>query len=90
MEQDPILQIEKMVKEIHDNVSHYTNPVLKKYPLIFAFLVTFSFAAILHSFELITDETPIIKEHPYYLMLAGVLVLILTGTLYKKLEKGEE
>lgn len=90
MEKDPILEIERMIKDIHDNVSHYTNPVLRKYPLIFAFLVTFSFAAILHAFELITDETPIIKEHPYYLMLAGVLVLILTGTLYKKLEKGEE
>ncbi len=90
MEKDPILETEKMIREIHDSVSSYTHPVLSKYPLLFAFLVTFSFAAILHSFGLIIDETRVLREHPYYLMLAGILVLILTGTLYKKLEKGGE
>lgn len=89
MEKDPILEIEKMIREVHDSVSHYTNPVLRKYPLIFAFSVTFSFAAILHAFELIADETPFIHDHPYYLMFTGIAVLVVTGTLYKKLEKGE-
>ncbi|MFZ2522950.1 MAG: hypothetical protein WAW92_01025 [Minisyncoccia bacterium] len=90
MEKDPILETEKMIREIHDGVSSYTNPVLRKYPLIFAFLVTFSFSAILHSFGLIIDDVPLLREHPYYLMLVGILVLILTGTLYKKLEKAGE
>ncbi len=90
MDKDPILEIERMVKEMHDSISHYTYPVLRRYPLIFAFLVTFSFAAILHAFDLITDEVPIIREHPYYLMLSGILVLMLTGTLYKRLEKSSE
>lgn len=89
-EKDPIQEIEKMIREIHDSVSGYTNPVLRRYPLIFAFLVTFSVAAILHGFELVTDEIPFIHNNPYFLILAGIVILILTGTLYKKLEKGGE
>lgn len=90
MDKDPILEIERMVKEMHDGISQYTNPVLKRYPLFFAFLVTFGFAAILHAFDLITDEIPFVEEHPYYLLLSGVVVLVLTGALYKRLEKSSE
>ncbi len=89
MEKDPILNIERLVKEIHDGAGKYTQPVLKRYPLLFAFLLTFSFAAILHGFDLLTDEYVVIKENPEILIICGVLILFITGTLYKHLEKGE-
>lgn len=86
MERDPILEIEKMIRGLHDEASKYTKPVLQRYPLLFAFLLTFSLAAILHGFELITDEMPMFREHPWSLVVIGAAALLLTGTLYKLLE----
>ncbi len=90
MEKDPILEIERLVKKIHDEAGRYTKPVLNRYPLLFAFLLTFSLAAILHGFELLTDEMPLFREKPWLLMVIGVVMLFFTGTLYKLLENAKE
>jgi hypothetical protein len=89
MERDPILEIEKIIKSVHDGAGSYTKPVLKRYPLLFAFLLTFSLAAVLHGFEIMTDEIEIFHTHPFLLMLIGTFALVLTGTLYKLLEKDD-
>lgn len=86
MEKDPIQQVESLVKEVHNTAGKYTQPVLRRYPLLFAFLIVFSAAAILDGFRLYTDEIPLFKEHPTVLIGVGVLALLLTGKLYKSLE----
>lgn len=86
-DKDPIKKIEEMVKEIHDRAGEITKPVLSRYPLLFAFLLTFSLASILHGFNGFIDQIPFFDEHPLYLILAGVIVLTITGTLYKLLKK---
>jgi len=35
------------------------------------------------------QEIPIFKNSPVVMLVAGILVLVVTGTLYKKLNKGE-
>lgn len=90
MERDPILEIERLLKDLNDRAGSFTRPVLNRYPLLFAFLLTFSVAAILHGFELFTDEIPVLREHPWYLIVLGSFLLFITGTLYKKLEKDSE
>jgi hypothetical protein len=90
MERDPIQDLEKMVRQLQDKAGTYTKPVLQRYPLLFAFLLTFSVAAILHGFELATDEMEIFHTHPTLLILLGIIALLLTGTLYKILEKTPE
>ena len=90
MEKDPIQEIEKKIRNIHDEAGRYTKPVLQRYPLLFAFLLTFSLAAILHGFELFTDEIPAFHEHPLSLIGIGVVALLLTGTLYKILESDKK
>ena len=87
MKKDPIQLIERMVKEVHDTAGKYTRPVLSRYTLLFAFLIIFSIAAILHGFEIFTDEIPLFREHPSILIFIGVLALLLTGKLYQSLEK---
>jgi hypothetical protein len=89
MEKDPIKRIEDMVRDMHDGAGKYTQPVLKRYPLLFAFLLTFSFAAILHGFELWADQIEIFEKYPSILISIGIVALFLTGTLYKVLRKGE-
>ena len=83
---DPILEAERKARELHDTAGKYTQPVLKRYPLLFAFLLVFSFAAILHGFELLADQFEIINTHPTLLILIGAVVLFLTGRLYKSLK----
>lgn len=85
--EDPIQNVERLVRETHDRVEKYTKPVLVRYPLIFSFLLVFSVAAILHGFDMLADQTEIFSRHPSLLILAGVVLLFLTGTLYKSLEK---
>lgn len=89
-EKDPVREIERIIKELHDKAGNYTKPVLSRYPLLFAFLLTFSVAAIMHGFELLTDKMPIFYEYPMLLIAIGVVALFLTGTLYKLLEKNPE
>jgi len=86
---DPIKKAEEIVREVHDSAGKYTQPVLRRYPLLFSFLILFSAAAILHGFELWSDHFSLVKEHPAYLILVGVIALFITGTLYKFLGKNK-
>jgi hypothetical protein len=89
MEKDPIKKLEDIAKDIHDLAGKHTQPVLSRYPLLFAFLLTFSAAALFHGFELWADSIALFHEHPTILMLIGAVILGLTGTLYKSLQKHE-
>ncbi len=84
---DPILEAEKMVKEMHDSAGKYTQPVLRRYPLLFSFLIVFSAAAILHGFELLIEDMGLFQRHPAYLILIGASLLFFTGMLYRSLDK---
>jgi hypothetical protein len=84
---DPIAKIEQIAKEAHTEAGKYTQPVLRRYPLMFAFLSAFSLAAILHGFGMVVDQVDIFKNHPSLLIALGAVTLFFTGTLYKSLEK---
>lgn len=86
---DPILRAEEIAREVHDSAGRYTQPVLRRYPLLFSFLIVFSVAAILHGFEMVTEEMIIFKEYPSVLILLGAVALFLTGMLYKTLGKND-
>lgn len=83
---DPLEHAERIVREANRATVRGVRPAHKKYPLLFAFLVTFSVAAVLHGFELWSDHVALFSEHPALLMLLGVLGLFFTGALYRKLE----
>lgn len=85
---DPLQKVEEIVKHIHDNTSKYTEPVLQRYPLVFAFLIIFSASAIMHGFNGLVDEISLFEDHPGILLLTGIILLIFAGKLYKWLEKG--
>lgn len=87
MQNDPIQHAEKVVREIHDMSGKYTQPTLRRYPLIFAFLIIFSMAAIMHGFELVSDQIELFDRHPTYLIFIGVFTLFFTGMLYKAIER---
>lgn len=60
--------------------------VFFRYPLLFTLLVTFGVAAVFFGFEKILSNSVYLSEHPWQILLIGVLVLAFTGQLYKKLK----
>lgn len=86
---DPILRAEEIAREMNDSAGRYAQPVLRRYPLLFSFLIVFSVAAILHGFEMATEEMEIFREHPSFLILLGTITLFLTGMLYRALGKND-
>ncbi len=84
---DPIQHVENIVKSIPDQAEKHAQPVLSRYPLTFAFLVTFSVAAIMEGFKGIIKEIPFFQQYPFSLIVIGMILLLLTGTLYKSFQK---
>jgi len=85
--QDPIEHTENFVKEIDSIGKKYTKPIFKKYPLTFSLFITFSFASILHGFDLTIDKIDFVNKHPWILIITGIVLLIITGKTYKILDK---
>ena len=77
----------KIVRDVHDTAGKHMKPVFRRYPLTFLFLLTFSVVAILHGFEIWADQVTFFDRHPFALIGIGVVALLLTGTLYKTLDK---
>jgi len=58
---------------------------LARYPLLFTLLTTFGLVATLYGFEGLIDEINFLSNNPIILLTIGVVILIFTGSLYKKL-----
>ena len=87
---DPIEEAEKIVRDLNSIASKHARPILRRYPLVFAFLITFGVAAILDGLKFFLEKIEFFKENPSVLILIGIIVLLLTGTLYKVLTKREK
>jgi len=59
--------------------------VFARFPLLFTLLVAFGFSATLYGFFGIIDKISLLASNPFIALLTGVLILIFTGKLYKKL-----
>lgn len=84
---DPVRRLEVLVRDLHAQTASLTKPVRRRYPLMFALLLTASVAAIFQGFELWVAQTPWLREHPLLLIAAGLLLLFITGGLYRVLQK---
>jgi len=87
IEIDPVEKIETMVRKLSDRAEKYAQPVRKRYPLLFGFLFTLSLAAFFQGFEIFANNVAFFERHPFSLMAIGIIMLFLTGTLYKVLQK---
>ena len=85
MHTDPLKQVEKLSGQLNRGIDKYRKPVFSRFPLLFVLLSTLGLVATLYGFEKVIDSIPLFAEHPWLLLLAGVAILIFTGSLYKKL-----
>jgi hypothetical protein len=77
--------VEELTRETDKLVRPYRRSVFRRFPTLFMILVTFGVAATFFGFERIIAETNWLGERPWYILGVGLLTLLLTGRLYKKL-----
>ena len=61
--------------------------VFRRFPTLFILLTTLGVVSVFHGFENVVDRIPVFANNPLLLVLFGIVVLALTGTLYKNLQK---
>lgn len=84
---DLLRHIEKLTEEINSMVGQSGKSVFRRYPLTFAIMVLFGVIAVSEGAKGILKSTGILESNPWYLLLIGIVLLVLTGKLYKKLDK---
>ena len=87
MNTDPIRQVEEITKGINDYMQRRGRSVFGRYPLVFSLLATFGVVLVIYGFEGVVKNIQFLDDRPALLLAAGIIILSLTGTLYKRIEK---
>lgn len=77
--------VKTLEKRVDMAVSPARESLLKRFPILFSLLVTFGVATTFLGFEQLVSRIPVLYDHPMLMLSIGVGVLVVTGTLYKKL-----
>ena len=92
MDNDAHNVVEKAAEEVEiavETANRITEPyrksALKKFPVLFTLLVAFGASATIYGFERIIAETLWLESRPWLILFIGLLTLIITGSIYKKL-----
>lgn len=80
-----VKQLEAATRAAEKVVVPYRTSAFKRFPILFPVLVAFGGTATFFGFELIIMEISWLYERPFFILGVGILTLVLTGTLYKKL-----
>ena len=84
---DPLLEIEKETQSINGYMHRQNRSIFGRYPTLFSLLSTFGVVSVLYGFDEILNEIPFMHDHPFIPLIGGILILVGTGSLYKRLEK---
>jgi hypothetical protein len=77
--------IKKVPEPIVSKLATVRQGVFSRFPLLFTLMGSFGLVATFYGFERLIDRIDILANNPYILLGVGLLTLIFTGTLYKKL-----
>ena len=78
----------KVVEAPRREVAKLFNPkknAFDRFPLLFTLLASFGVVATFYGFEGLINKVDLLANNPFIVLGTGILLLILTGTLYKKL-----
>lgn len=81
---DPEKNDEISIEALHKLLQQRNN-VFKQLPLVFTLLGTFGLVATFYGLQHIIEKIPVLANDPYLTLGIGLLILLFTGTLYKKL-----
>lgn len=77
--------ITRTTSEFDAYIAPVRTSVLARFPILFSLLVTFGVAVTFLGFEKLVSQVAFLDENPLLMLILGIGILALTGTLYKKL-----
>ena len=86
-ELDLLKKVEGLTSKINQLFGDKGKSVFSRYPLTFALLVVFGVTMVSQGIKEILIKIPFLENAPLAMLGIGLIVLIITGTLYKKLDK---
>lgn len=84
---DIIKHLEDLSAKVNGSMASRSRSVFGRYPTLFTLSVLIGAMAMSEGLKGLIVELDIFVGHPGYLFIFGLVVLILTGSLYKKLDK---
>ena len=84
---DVLRQLELLTQQINGLANNKGKIIFNRYPITFALLVLFSLVTISEAAKEILKSSGLFNNNPWFTLFIGLAVLILTGTIYKKLNK---
>ncbi len=83
---DVLRHVEKLVENTNKLMEEKSKGALSRYPITFTILVLFGVVALHEGVKGVLEEFGLI-DHSVTLLIIGLAILIVTGTVFKKLEK---
>jgi len=86
-----VFRAPKKVKEVvghnpvTDKLSRTKQGAFERFPLFFTLMAAFGLVATTDGFTRLMQKIPLLANNPYITLIIGLVVLSITGTLYKKL-----
>jgi hypothetical protein len=82
---ESVKNLEAQTEKLSKKILSYRDNAFRKFPLPFLILSSFGLVAVFYGFEKVIDQIPFLNQHPIYVLVTGIFILIITGTLFKKL-----
>lgn len=86
---DLLKKVEELTARLNKMFGEKGTNVFIRYPLTFALLIFFGVLMVTEGLKEIIKEINFFQDKPFVMLIIGLFILAITGTLYKKLNKGE-
>lgn len=84
---DVLKHIEDLSNKINKLMAPRAKTVLRRYPIAFGLIILLAVIILNEGIKGVVRDIGLLEINPWYLILIGVIILVITGTVYKKLEK---
>ena len=84
---DILRHIEILSDKVNSIMALGTKSVFKRYPLTFTILILVGVVAVSEGVKNLLLNMTFFDNHPWRLLFVGLVIIVATGTLYKKLDK---
>ena len=88
-EPDILEKVEDVAEKADKTIQKEWRPIFKKYPLTFTMMSVIGFVATVYGLEGVIDNIEFFHNNPFVVLIIGLLLLLLTGTLFKRLRNKE-
>jgi hypothetical protein len=86
-EVDLLQDLENSIRELNQDIGKRNKSAFARYPLTFALLTMFGFILLSEGAKEIIFRSEFLKANPIAMLFLGIVILVFTGSLYKRLSK---